>query len=127
MQAMLETGWLKFGGDVCPEQCNFAGIGAVGGGVHGNDFRMDLNGDGASDGVRAGLRAQVQHLKAYASASALVNPCIDPRYHYVNHGSITDVQGLGIPDYPQGIGWAGSAGYGMDIVSLENRYFGLGY
>lgn len=126
-QVMLETNWLRFGGDVSVEQCNFAGIGAVGGGAKGNDLRMDLDGDGSSDGVRAGLRVQVQHLKAYASTSSLVNRQIDPRYSYVRHGSVTVVQGLGIPDYPTGVGWAAAAGYGMNIVSLENRCFGLGY
>ena len=127
MQVMLETNWLRFGGDVSVEQCNFAGIGAVGGGARGNDLRMDLDGDGSSDGVRAGLRVQVQHLKAYASTAGLVNARLDPRFGYVRRGSVTMVQGLGIPDYPAGVGWAADAGYGMRIVSLENRYFGLGY
>ena len=30
-QAMMETGFLKFGGDVKKDQYNFAGIGAIGG------------------------------------------------------------------------------------------------
>lgn len=38
-QAMLETGFLRFGGDVKKEQYNFAGLGATGGGVPGNSFR----------------------------------------------------------------------------------------
>lgn len=126
-QVMLETNWLSFGGDVSVEQCNFAGIGAVGGGAKGNDLRMDLDGDGSSDGVRAGLRVQVQHLKAYASTADLVRARLDPRFGYVRRGSVTMVQGLGIPDYPAGVGWAADAGYGMRIVSLEDRYLGLGY
>lgn len=37
-QAMLETGWLQFGGSVKLEQYNFAGIGATGGDVEGAKF-----------------------------------------------------------------------------------------
>lgn len=83
-QAMHETGWLQFGGDVSPEQCNFAGIGATGG-VPGNSFAD----------VREGLRAQVQHLKAYASTEALNQSCVDPRFNYVNRGCAPTVEELG--------------------------------
>ena len=57
-QAMLETGWLQFGGDASAGQFNFSGLGTTGGGVAGNSF----------PDVRTGIRAQVQHLKAYASS-----------------------------------------------------------
>lgn len=53
-QAMVETGYLSFGGDVDISQYNFAGMGATGNGVKGNSFST----------VRIGIRAQVQHLKA---------------------------------------------------------------
>lgn len=64
IQAMLETGYLKFGGDVKISQFNFAGLGATGNGVAGNSFKD----------VRTGIRAQVQHLKAYANKEALKIP-----------------------------------------------------
>ena len=83
-QAMLETGWLQFGGDVKVDQFNFAGIGATGGGVPGNSF----------PDVRTGIRAQVQHLKAYASTEPLNNPCVDPRFHYVARGSAPTMEQL---------------------------------
>lgn len=83
-QAMHETGWLQFGGDVSPEQCNFAGIGATGG-VPGNSF-VD---------VREGLRAQVQHLKAYASTEPLNQERVDPRFNYVSRGCAPTVEDLG--------------------------------
>ena len=35
---MLETGALRFTGDVRPRQNNFAGLGASGGGAHGESF-----------------------------------------------------------------------------------------
>ena len=83
-QAMHETGWLQFGGDVSAEQCNFAGIGATGG-VPGNSFAD----------VREGLRAQVQHLKAYASTESLIQECVDPRFKYVTRGCAPTVEELG--------------------------------
>ena len=38
-QAMKETGWLQFKGDVKAEQYNFAGMGATGNGVTGESFK----------------------------------------------------------------------------------------
>lgn len=83
-QAMKETGWLRFGGSVKPDQCNFAGLGATGGSVSGAVF----------PDVRTGIRAQVQHLKAYASTEPLVNKCVDPRFSYVKRGSATTLASL---------------------------------
>ena len=100
-QAMHETGWLRFGGDVSVGQCNFAGIGATGGGVAGATFAD----------VRTGIRAQVQHLKAYASTEPLNNSCVDPRFHYVTRGiapTLDDLDGR----------WAAGNGYGGKIYSL---------
>ena len=100
-QAMHETGWLRFGGDVSVGQCNFAGIGATGGGVAGATFAD----------VRTGIRAQVQHLKAYASTEPLNNACVDPRFHYVTRGiapTLDDLDGR----------WAAGNGYGGKIYSL---------
>ena len=83
-QAMKETGWLRFGGSVKPDQCNFAGLGATGGSVSGAVF----------PDVRTGIRAQVQHLKAYASTDPLINKCVDPRFYYVKRGSATTLGSL---------------------------------
>ncbi|NBD15740.1 MAG: hypothetical protein GVY04_06195 [Cyanobacteria bacterium] len=55
-QACHETGYFEFGGDVQPEQNNFAGIGATGDGNPGESFQN------ISDGVKA----QIQHLACYA-------------------------------------------------------------
>lgn len=38
-QAMLETGWLQFGGDAQAQQYNFAGLGTTGNGVQGFPIR----------------------------------------------------------------------------------------
>ncbi|MEL6287606.1 MAG: glucosaminidase domain-containing protein [Pseudomonadota bacterium] len=61
-QMIVETNYLKYKrangswGDVRPNQNNFAGIGATGGGVRGEFFRS------VSDGVRA----HIQHIKMYS-------------------------------------------------------------
>lgn len=108
-QCMKETGFLKYGGDVLPNQYNFAGIGATGA-VHGASF----------GNVRMGIRAQIQHLKAYGSISPLTNPCVDPRFNLVKRGSAQYVEWLGIKENPNGYGWATSKSYGHDIVSMVN-------
>lgn len=104
-QAMLETGFLTFGGDVSITQHNFAGIGATGNGSQGNSFSS----------VREGIRAQVQHLKAYASTDALVQTCVDPRFSYVTRGTAPYVEWLGIQENPYGTGWASAKNYGYTI------------
>ena len=106
-QCMKETGFLKYGGDVLPNQYNFAGIGATGG-VHGAKFKN----------VRTGIRAQIQHLKAYASTSPLKNACVDPRFNYVTRNTAPYVEWLGIKENPNGHGWATAKNYGYDIVGM---------
>ena len=106
-QAMKETGWLKFGGDVEPDQCNFAGLGATGGGAGGAVF----------EDVRTGIRAQVQHLKAYASTEPLVNDCVDPRFDLVTRGSAPYLTGLNGK-------WAvPGTTYGQDIAAMIERLY----
>ena len=101
-QAMHETGWLQFGGDVSAGQCNFAGIGAVGGGAAGHTFKD----------VREGIRGQVQHLKAYAVKDPkLAHDCVDPRFHLVNKGSAPMLADLGGK-------WATGTDYGNRIFAL---------
>ena len=80
IQSILETGWFRFGGSVPASNNNFAGIGATdGGGV-----------PAAFADARTGVRAQIQHLRAYADATAttcavppLHAACVDPRFHLV--------------------------------------------
>lgn len=106
-QCMKETGFLKYGGDVLPNQYNFAGIGATGA-VHGAKFKD----------VRTGIRAQIQHLKAYASTSPLNNACVDPRFNLVTRNTAPYVEWLGIKENPNGYGWATAKNYGYDIVGM---------
>lgn len=105
-QAMLETGFLKYGGDVDISQYNFAGLGATGG-VPGNSYSS----------VREGVRAQIQHLKAYASTEPLNNACVDNRFSYVKRGTAPYVEWLGIQENPYGTGWASAKNYGYTILN----------
>ena len=108
-QAMLETGWLQFGGSVSADQCNFAGLGATGPQVGGARF----------ENVYQGLLAQSQHLKGYATSLPLNNVCVDPRYQIlVDRGylgiapCLEDLNGL----------WAVPGdGYGQRIAAIINR------
>ena len=107
-QVMKETGYLKFGNLVQPNQCNFGGLGATGPGNPGYTFGS----------VREGLRAQVQHLKAYGSTESLVNPCIDARFKYVGRGCAprtVDLNGK----------WAvPGVGYGESIDAIAKEVIG---
>ena len=69
-QAILETDCFRSGGDVVPEQNNYAGIGTTGGGVKGAFF----------ESPQIGVRAQIQHLLAYASPRTPSLAIVDPRY-----------------------------------------------
>nr|WP_320147528.1 glucosaminidase domain-containing protein [uncultured Anaeromusa sp.] len=69
-QAILETDCFRYGGDVVPEQNNYAGIGTTGGGVKGAFF----------DSPQIGVRAQIQHLLGYASPRTPTLAVVDPRY-----------------------------------------------
>ncbi|HJA28021.1 MAG TPA: N-acetylmuramoyl-L-alanine amidase [Candidatus Olsenella pullicola] len=103
-QSMHETGWLRFGGAVKVEWCNFAGLGAV------NSNPVD--GANRFADVRTGLRAQVQHLKAYASTEDLVNECVDVRFGYVTRGCAPTLEEL------NGRWAVPGDGYGESIASM---------
>lgn len=103
IQAIHETGKFQFGGDVVPEQNNFAGIGTVGGGVKGHYF----------DSPQDGIRAQIQHLKAYASTEPLRNRNIDPRFNLVARGSAKTVRALAGK-------WATDKNYGNKLMDYYN-------
>lgn len=112
-QSLHETGFFNFGGIVTPQMNNYGGIGALNGNATGNAASFP--------DPRTGVRAQVQHLKAYANAAALVNPCVDPRFHLVARGAAEFVEWLGAGDNPQGKGWAvPGKGYGGSVIKMLN-------
>ncbi|MEA5534941.1 N-acetylmuramoyl-L-alanine amidase [Crocosphaera sp. XPORK-15E] len=105
-QMCLETGFLRFGGDVKPSQYNFAGVGAVGGGAAGASFPNE----------QIGIRAQIQHLKAYASTKSLKQSCVDPRFHLVTRGCGPTVDKLAGK-------WAADLNYGNQIMKLLKELY----
>ncbi|QHA93167.1 N-acetylmuramoyl-L-alanine amidase [Bacillus sp. N1-1] len=85
-QALHETNFFRFTGDVKPEQNNFAGIGATGGGANGATF----------PNASTGVLAHIQHLYAYASKSPIpaFDQKVDPRFDLVTRGSATTWKAL---------------------------------
>ena len=75
-QMIHETGYGMYGGDVLPEQNNYAGIGATGGGNPGYSFPT----------AEAGVMAHVAHMVAYVYTSSPVSwadATTDPRFDFV--------------------------------------------
>lgn len=109
-QSIKETGWFRYGGQVLPEQNNFAGIGATNNSPVGKGAWFKT--------ARDGVRAQIQHLKAYANKETLVNPCIDPRFGLVTRGAAGN-QWTGLNGR-----WAVPGdGYGESILALWEEMY----
>ncbi len=112
-QSCLETGNFAFKGTaVTLDQNNFGAMGVVEATMKGLSF----------DTPQLGIRCQIQHLKAYACSDPLVNENIDPRFQYVTRGCAPYVEWLGMPENPQGKGWASSANYGAKILNILERF-----
>jgi hypothetical protein len=76
-QMIHETGYGRYGGDVWPEQNNYAGIGATGGHEPGASFAK----------AEAGVMAHVAHMVAYVYQSSPVSwadSSTDPRFDFVS-------------------------------------------
>ena len=80
-QMVLETGALSFTGDVRADQNNFAGLGASGGGAHGERFANISN----------GVKAHLQHLLMY-SGEHIADPVADRTRKVQEWGVLTDWQ-----------------------------------
>lgn len=105
-QALKETGFFRYGGDVIPEQNNFCGLGTTGGGVKGEFFATP----------QLGVRAHIQHLLAYSSTRRPTLPIVDPRYGLVRqaYGSRT----LGTWQDLNGRWAVPGRYYGQEILSM---------
>jgi len=110
VQMCLETGFLRYGGDVKPEQYNFAGLGATGSGEPGLSFPEP----------RIGVRAQIQHLKAYGCTDPLKGESVNPRFRYVRRGAAPTYEGLAGT-------WAADRQYGVKISSLLQRLYDFAF
>lgn len=112
-QALVETGWFRYGGDVHCWHNNY-------GGFHGTSF----------PDADTGVRAQIQHLRAYADASAtsctqppLATPCADPRFDFVSpKGKAPNWNDMGDGN------WASAPNYAAAVLDVYNQmraYAGL--
>jgi Tfp pilus assembly protein PilF len=107
-QAIKETGFFAYGGDVVPSQNNFCGLGTTGGGVRGAAFATP----------QLGVRAHIQHLLAYDTDRPPRTAIIDPRYERLkeNHpdvfGKITRWTQL------NGVWAVPGKTYGQEILNL---------
>lgn len=117
IQSIVETGWFRFNGSVPAQFNNFAGIGATDTNPNPTVF----------PDARTGVRAQVQHLRAYADATAvactvppLQNPCVDPRFDLVvpkGRAPAWNQMGNG--------NWATSSTYATTILTLYSELLGF--
>ncbi len=93
-QAILETGYLRHGGDVDDSYMNFCGL-----------FNHDSSDYARFDSVEEGVEAHIQHLFAYASTDFLPEgrDLLDPRFGLIQRGCRTSWEGLGgrwaVPGY----------------------------
>lgn len=110
-QALKETGFFAYGGDVVPEQNNYCGLGATGNKVKGAYFKTP----------QEGVRAHIQHLLAYATTERPSAPLVDPRYDLVRiyrpdiYGNIRNWTGL------NGVWAVPGTSYGQDILLLHRE------
>lgn len=106
-QSMLETGYLRFGGLVKPEDLNFSGLGACDSCSRGLAFPS----------AELGVRAQIQHLYAYAAAGAdpavLARPLADIRFTAVRpYGKAALWEQMG------GGNWATGPNYAQKVLGV---------
>ncbi|MCX6284992.1 MAG: glucosaminidase domain-containing protein [Bacteroidetes bacterium] len=107
-QMCLETGFLKFEGNISKYQHNYCGLGCI---------DLFSGGDWFAS-MEEGVRAHIQHLKAYASYETVKSPLVDPRFNNVRRGSVTVVTELTGK-------WATDPDYGQKISALITRLYGL--
>lgn len=105
-QMCVESGFLRFGGNIRPEQNNFAGLGTIGGGAEVASFAS----------ARIGVRAHIQHLKAYASLEPLVKEVVDPRFDFVTRGIAPTIDKLSGR-------WSADLQYGAKITAMVKRLY----
>ena len=110
-QAIKETGFWNYGGDVDPKQNNYCGLGATGNKEPGASFETP----------RIGARAHIQHLLSYTSTKPPKTAIVDPRYLLIVQfrqdvfGKVKTWAALG------GIWALPGIHYGEDIVNLWRR------
>lgn len=104
-QAVKETNYFRFTGNVKPEQNNFCGLGSTGPGIPGASFTT----------VEEGVTAHIQHLKAYANTDPLKTQLVDSRFNLVKRGSAPNWEELNGK-------WAVPGNdYGQSVINIWRR------
>lgn len=108
-QAIVETGFFRYGATVDYKQNNFCGLGTTSSSVKGAYFKTP----------EIGVRAHIQHLLVYSSKNTPKEKVVDPRFdlvkgsprHYATSKTWIDLNGR----------WAMSPGYGEKILTMHAR------
>lgn len=115
-QMILETGYLRFGGGVAPEDFNFAGVGAATAGKAGERFAN----------LQFGVIAHLQHLALYALVD-IPETAFVSAYSRRTKAFVLDKvqQRLGRPatfdEFGDGM-WAMSSGYAAKLAAIAERF-----
>ncbi|MGE4589057.1 MAG: glucosaminidase domain-containing protein [Acidaminococcaceae bacterium] len=112
-QALLETGFFKFGGTVKANQNNFCGLGTLSKSVAGASFRTP----------EIGVRAHIQHLLAYSTERKPKTGIVDPRYNLVH--KMRKTSGYLTTWHSLNGNWAMSNEYSEKIFDLHSKMLGM--
>ena len=112
-QALVETGYFRFGGTVKPKQNNFCGLGTTGKKVRGAKF----------DNPEQGVRAHIQHLLAYSAQKKPSTKIVDPRYELAH--AIRSERGYVDTWYGLNGTWAMGSNYCEKIMVTYQRMLSM--
>ncbi|MBS0242338.1 MAG: glucosaminidase domain-containing protein [Proteobacteria bacterium] len=124
-QMLLETGFLSFRGDhgrhgdVKPSQNNFAGLGAIGGGAHGESF----------PDVSTGVLAHLQHVLVYAG-EVVDNPVAERTRKVQEWGILKSMQKRAKGTVTFGLlatKWAPGSDYVAGLEAIRGRFEDSGF
>jgi hypothetical protein len=113
-QMIVETGALRYTGDVKPDQNNFAGLGATGHGERGESFKS----------IEAGVRAHIEHILLYAG-HPVASPVADRTRKVHEWGTLVSwQQGFKRPISYADLGtkWSGNRSYSAMLQTVAERF-----
>lgn len=112
-QALLETGFFRYGGSVDYRQNNFCGLGSTGKNVGGAKFAD----------AQIGVRAHIQHLLVYSSKKNPSEKIVDPRFEVVK--KIPRLYATAKTWHDLDGRWAMSRPYGSKILNIHSRMLAM--
>lgn len=109
VQALVETGFFKYGGSVNYRQNNFCGLGTTSSAVRGASFPTP----------EIGVRAHIQHLVVYSSKNDPKERIVDPRFDMVK--KLPHLYGTSHKWIELSGRWAADKGYGVKVLTVYAR------